>query len=434
MLSRRTALLGLTAAGATVTLAACGGSDTTDTDSAATGGSTSAETAAGESSAAGEGAPVRDPDADLVIWADDVKAAALEAPAQAWAEAQGITVAVQAVPTEQLQGSFITANQAGNGPDVLLGAHDWIGNLVQNGSIATVNVSDPSAFAEVAVDAVTYEGALYGVPYAVETVALFTNTALTDVTAPATIEELVAAAEDTGTENPLALPVGTQGDAYHMQPLYTSGGGYLFGENADGTLNPADVGVGKEGSVQAATKIGELGAQGVLKTSITGDNNISLFTDGTAPYLVSGPWAIGQLREAGTEFAIAPVPGFEGLADARAFTGVNAFYVASSGANAAFAQTFLTEVAGSTEISAAMYEENPLPPAQNALAEELSATDEQMVQFTEFAGLGTPMPAIPEMAAIWGPLGLAEANIVEGADPEPTIVSAGDEINSALGH
>jgi arabinogalactan oligomer / maltooligosaccharide transport system substrate-binding protein len=430
MLTRRTALLGLAAAGATATLAACGGSDsgTTDETAAPADGGTAAPAGAEDE------APVRDPDADLVIWTDDVKAGSLEAPAQAWAEEQGIALAIQSVPGDQLQNAFITANQAGNGPDILIAAHDWIGNLVQNSSISTVNLADPSAFAPVAVDAVTYQGTVYGVPYAVETLALYVNTALTDVVEPATIEELVTAAEAAGTENLLSLPVGQQGDAYHMQPLYTAGGGYLFGENADGTLNPADVGVGQEGAVQAATKIGELGAAGVLKTSIDGQNNIPLFTDGTAPYLVSGPWALAQLREAGTEFAIAPIPGFEGLEPARAFTGVNAFYVASGAANAAFAQTFLTEVAGSTEIAKAMYEKNPLPPAHTALAEELAATDEQMVRFTEFAGLGQPMPSIPEMAAIWGPLGLAYSSIVDGADPESTIVSAGEEISTTLGN
>ena len=30
---------------------------------------------------------------------------------------------------------FVTAAQAGKGPDLVMGAHDWIGNLVQNGTI-----------------------------------------------------------------------------------------------------------------------------------------------------------------------------------------------------------------------------------------------------------------------------------------------------------
>src|SRR5699024_8562915 len=132
--------------------------------------------------------------------------------------------------------------------------------------------------APIAVSATTYEGQTYGVPYAVETLALYVNNDLTDAPAPATIEEMVAAARAGSAENALSLQVGEGGDPYHMQPLYTSGGGYLFGTDADGNLDPDDLGVGKPGSVRAAEKISELGEEGVLKTSITGENSISLFT------------------------------------------------------------------------------------------------------------------------------------------------------------
>src|SRR5699024_5145124 len=82
------------------------------------------------------------------------------------------------------------------------------------------------------------DGQTYGVPYAVETLALFSNSALTDVPEPSTFEELVSAAEDGGAENILSLPIGESGDPYHMQPIYTSAGGYLFGKDAEGNLVP----------------------------------------------------------------------------------------------------------------------------------------------------------------------------------------------------
>jgi len=419
----RRSFLSLTAVAVSLSAAAAcsgGSSDSTGSDSA---------------SAAGSGdALVRDPDADLVIWADEKKANSLREAATKWGEAQGITVAVQVVANET-QSTFVTANQAGNGPDVVLGAHDWIGNLVQNSSISPVQLTEAakSNIAEVALNAVTYDGQTYAVPYAVETLALFVNKGLTSVTAPTTIEELVAAGQAAGTEAVLSLPVDESGDAYHMQPLYTSGGGYLFGKNADGSLNPKDLGVGAEGSLAAAAKIGELGSQGVLKTSITGANAISLFTDGKAPYLVSGPWALADVVKAGIDYEVVQIPGFEGMSEARPFAGVNAFYVASKGKNAAFAQTFVTDVVKDTTITAAMFELNQLPPVQKDLTEQLKSTNPDMVTFTTLASEhADPMPSIPEMAEVWSPLGKAEANIVAGADPATTMTSAGDEIRSAI--
>src|SRR5699024_2618578 len=67
------------------------------------------------------------------------------------------------------------------------------------------------------------------------------------------------------------------------------------------------------------------------------------------------------------------------------------------------------------------------------LREQLSAEDPELVQFAELAEAADPMPAIPAMAAIWGPLGIAQANIVGGADPHSTMTSAGEEISSLIG-
>ena len=433
---RRKNFLALGGVAASMTmLAACGGSDS-GTDGGAAGGGASdggGETGGGEAEGGEEGAVTR-ADADLVIWTDAEKAASLEEPAAAWGEANGLTVAVQTV-AEDLQGNFITANQAGNGPDMIVAAHDWIGNLVQNGSISPVQLpgSVADSIAPIGIDAITYDGQTYGVPYAVETLVLYANNELTDNGAPATVEELIAAAEAGGAEYPLSLPVGEQGDAYHMQPFYTSGGGYLFGTDAEGNLNPQDVGVGQEGSITAAEKIGELGAQGVLSNSISGDNAISLFTDGQAAYLVSGPWALENIRTAEMDFSMSAVPGFEGMEPARPFAGVNAFYVAAGGQNPAFAQQFATAIASSIDIVEAMFPKNELPPVHLGLQEKLGAEKPEIIQIAEFAAEATPMPAIPAMAAIWQPLGQAEANIVGGADPESTMVSAGEEIVGQIG-
>src|SRR5699024_11024958 len=104
-------------AATTTLLAACGGSD-----SGASGSSDSGASDAGGDAGSGS---------RLVIWADEEKAPALEPSAKEWGEQNGVEVVVEVVPGDELQGNFVTANQAGNGPDVTMGAHDWIGNLVQ---------------------------------------------------------------------------------------------------------------------------------------------------------------------------------------------------------------------------------------------------------------------------------------------------------------
>jgi len=377
-----------------------------------------------------EAAPVR-ADADLVIWTDEVKAQALSEPAQAWGEANGISVAVQGIAAARER--FITADSLGNGPDIVVGAHDWIGQLVQNASIVPVTIPDTSDFADTAIEAMTFEGQVFGVPYAVETLGLFVNNDLTDVPEPATIEEMVAAGQAGGAEHPLCIPVGTEGDPFHMQPLFTSGGGYIFGKNDDGSLNPNDVGVNSDGAVVAAQKLGELGAQGVLSTAMGHEQAIPFFAEGRCAYMISGPWAISQVEAGGINYSVVAIPGFEGLQPAAPMATVNGFYVAANGMNRAFAEQFLTDLASSTDIVAAMFESNQLPPAQKSLVEQLTADFPNVVKFGYLVENAEPMPAIPEMAAVWGPLGQAQAQIIDGADPESTIRAAGDQIVSVIG-
>ncbi len=420
---RRKTFLAASAAtiGATA-LAACGGNNSNSGSSNASDG--------GKDGAAE--APER-ADADLVIWTDEKKANSLKDAAKKWGEANGMSVAVQIVATDP-QANFITANQAGNGPDMILAAHDWIGNLIQNSAITPVQLSAKAteSIDEIGMKAATYEGQVYGLPYAVETLVLYSNNALTDVPEPKTIEELVEAGKASGAEDILSLPIGEEGDAYHMEPLYTSGGGYLFGRTAEGDPDPSDIGVGKEGSIAAGEKLKELGAEGVLKTSITGENSIARFTDGKAAYLISGPWALADIQKAGMDYTMSAIPGFEGMNPAEPFAGVNLFFVAASGKNAVNAQTFLQSIAEDSTVIEEMFPINPLPPVNKEIQKKLAGEHPDMIKNAELASKALPMPAIPAMAAVWQPLGIAQANIVKGADPKDAMESAGEQIKSQI--
>jgi arabinogalactan oligomer/maltooligosaccharide transport system substrate-binding protein len=398
-------------------LAACGDGDGADGDSAETPGATG----------------------ELVIWGDPNRAAVLSQFKEQIEADLGVTVTIEEIAEEQ-QTAFVTASQQGAGPDVMVGAHDWIGNLVQNGAIDPIQLTEAqlAGFPQVAIDAVTFEGQTYAVPYAVENVGLIRNTDLAPE-APATIEELVSAGEqlqaDGEASEILCLQVGDQGDTYHIYPLYTSGGGYLFGTTDDGTWDPGDLGVGTDESKAAFERIRDLGeaGAGALKRSISADNAIPTFTDGSCAFLVSGPWAVNDVRDAGISYDITPVPPFADGGTARPFVGAQAFFVASRGANKAVAQEFVANYLTSPELAVALYEAEPRPPALTAALEEVQAGDPDLAKFIAAAEDGVPMPSIPEMAAIWEPFGTAEAAIVGGADVDEAVDAAAQAISDQIG-
>ena len=323
----------------------------------------------------------------LVIWADDKRAAALKPFAEKFGKDNGVTVEVQAV-SKDLQTNFVTASQPGSGP----GRRGRRARLDRQPGAERRHRPGPAhrraegRLHRVALKAVTFNGQLYGVPYAMENIALIRNTDLApdrpgDDRGPRRHRQ---GAQDAGKVSEiLACRSAQKGDAYHIYPLYTSGGGYLFGTSADGDYDPSDLGVGKPESVAAFTKIAALGekGEGALKRSITGDNSISTFTGGKTAFLISGPWAIADIKKAGIKYDITPIPAFAGGKAAQPFIGVQAFYVASKGKNKALAQEFVTNYLTNTDLAVALYQADPRPPALTAALDQVKGTDPDLAKF-----------------------------------------------------
>ncbi len=195
-------------------VAACGGDSTSETTTtqAPAETTTTTTTAAPETTTTTTAAPettttaapeettttVVRADADLVIWADDTRTPVIRQFADEYAAANGLTVAVQELAFGDIRDRLIVAGPAGEGPDIIIGAHDWLGQLVTSGVVAPIDLSAvEDQFSEAAVQAFNYEGQIYGLPYAVENIALIRNTDLVPE-APATFEDLKSTALEAG--------------------------------------------------------------------------------------------------------------------------------------------------------------------------------------------------------------------------------------------
>lgn len=193
------------------------------------------------SAAATTAAPVRDAGVDLVIWCDNDRKAILDKYGAQFGQEQGIKVQVQ-VATD-VRKDFKDATNAGKGPDVIVGAHDWLGELVQNGAVKPVNLSadQQAKFAPQAISAAKYNGQLYGVPYAIENIGIVRNTDLA-LDAPKTFEEMVQKGGDVvkagKATNAVLLQVSKTGDAYHAYPFLKAFGGGIFAQKPNGGLRP----------------------------------------------------------------------------------------------------------------------------------------------------------------------------------------------------
>ena len=130
--------------------------------------------------------------ATLTIWADDTRFTQVETISQDFTAKTGVKVDVVQKSESDMDQEFTTQVPTGNCPDLIVMAHDKLGALVSNGVVAPVDLGEAkSQFADVAVKGVTYNGQTYGVPYAIESVALVRNNALTK-DEPKTYDDMIA--------------------------------------------------------------------------------------------------------------------------------------------------------------------------------------------------------------------------------------------------
>ncbi len=357
---------------------------------------------------------------EITIWAGENEVAGLQEIARQYTEDTGVQVnLVQRNFNAQVVSDFITQVPTGQGPDIVLGAHDFLGQLVTNGILAPVELGDrQDEFADVATRAVTYQGKTYGIPVSIETIALLRNNALTQEN-PQTFEELITAGQkvvDTGTADyPLAIPQTPEGsDPYHLYPLQTSFGAPVFKTNADGEYIP-ELAMGGAQGLEFAEYLAQLGKRGVLNTSLTTDVTKDLFIRSKTPFLVSGPWNLPDLRAANLDMTALPIPP-AGDQPAQPFVGVQMAYLNAESRAPLAAQDFATNYLTREDAQLAMYNANGRSPALQSAIDKID--DATIKKYADIAATGVPMPAIPQMAAVWSFWGATEAGIInQSGDP-----------------
>ncbi len=340
----------------------------------------------------------------LLIWADETRAGVIEELGATFEEEYGVDLVVQQVGFGDIRDQLRIAGPAGEGPDIIIGAHDWIGELVTNGLLAPVDLGDKAAdFADVAIRAFSWDGELYGVPYAIENVGFFYNTDLVE-TPPATWDEVVEMSREIMDSGAAEYGfIRQEGDPYHFYPIQTAFGGYIFGLDENGNYTADDVGVDNEGSIAALEFIQGLLKDGLMPSGLDGGAAEALFMDGQAAMYITGPWNIGKFSDEGVPFAIAPIPAGPNGDPGRPFIGAQAFMVSAFSENPLLAQAFLTEFIASEDVQLALYEKGNRAPALLSAQEKVE--DPYLAALAEAGAVGMPMPAIPAMSAVWSAWG-----------------------------
>ena len=415
-------------------LAACGGGDS---DSEATTAVPAEETTTAAPAATTTTAPAPSTTAaalaPLQIWADDKFGPIIEEVAAPFTAETGVPIEVTIIDFEDMREQIVAQAPAGEGPDIFIGAHDWVGEMVANGIAAPLDLGDKAAnLTEPSLNALTIDGTLYALPYAAENVTLYYNTELVE-TPPATVEELTAVCDELGDaiENCWGITGGgTAIDAYHNYAFVTSGGGYIFGYTPETGFDTADVGLDSEGAIAGVEALSTLVSDGYIGP-LDDDQAKQLFIDGVEPFYMSGPWQINSLNESGMAWSAAPLPTLGGNVMAP-FIGVRGFYVSQFGSNPAIAQEFLLNFIATDETMVALHEADPRGPTWIPVLDAIG-DDPVFTAFATSGATGQFMPNVPEMGAVWDPLGNQLLAVRQGTtDATTAMTQAAEQVRNAI--
>ncbi|MCL6409218.1 extracellular solute-binding protein, partial [Dickeya dadantii] len=140
---------------------------------------------------------------------------------------------------------------AGIGPDVIVMPHDQVGTAVVQGLISELKLDQTflSSFTKPALEAQTYNGKLYGVPKAVETTVLVYNKDLMPQP-PEKFDDLFAFSKQQRAEGRYGL-LAKFDEIYYAYGVIAGMGGYIFGQNSNGSPNVKDIGLDKQATIDA---------------------------------------------------------------------------------------------------------------------------------------------------------------------------------------
>ena len=376
---------------------------------------------------------------ELIVWEDIEKAEGIKDAVAKFEKEHDVTVKVVEKAYAQQIEDLRLDGPAGTGPDVLTMAGDQIGTAVTEGLIKELKVDEgvQAIYTESALQSQMVEGKIYGLPKAVETTLLYYNKdIISEDELPKTLDEWYEKSKELtkdGNYGFLAL----FDQIYYAQSVLGGYGGYIFGNDGNGNYDSTDVGLNNEGAIEGAEYIQKFYKEGLFPAGIIGEQGInvleSLFTEGKAAAIISGPWNLEPFEKAGVNYGVTKLPELSNGENMSAFVGVKSYNVSAYSKNAELAEEFV-EFITNEENSKTRYEVTQEVPAVKALAEDPVVKESEAAQaVAEQSQFSELTPNIPEMNEVWTPADSALQTIATGkAEPKEALDQAVETIKGQI--
>ncbi|MBM6617113.1 extracellular solute-binding protein [Bacillus suaedaesalsae] len=371
----------------------------------------------------------------LVVWEDTDKGIALQPALDSFTEEYGIEVEFKELGmADEIREQLPLDGPAGTGPDVVTLPHDQIGQNVVSGQITEIKVDQEvlDTFTEASVSAQMFDGKLYGLPKATETPIFIYNKALMEK-APETFDELYDYSKGLGKDQYGFLALWD--NFYFAYGIMGGMGGYVF-KNNNGALDAQDLGLSNEGAVEGASYIKKWYTD-VFPKGIIGENGGStmdgLFNEGKAASVMNGPWAFQAMRDAGIEYGAAPLPKLPNGEYPQTFMGVKGWHVTSYSQHPEWSTKLVEWITNYDNAKIRFEQTAEIPPVKKLIEDPVIAENEGAKAVAVQSERAVPMPNIPEMGEVWGPMATALQTVAnQKAEPKAALDEAVKTINTNI--
>ena len=341
---------------------------------------------------------------------------------------EGWTASPVAVPAEVLPSRIASLVPKGEGPDVFLSTQERLGAWAQAGGILEPVLPDDrirARFLPGTLEALTVQRKLYGLPLEVRVITLIYNRNLL-ANAPLSSREMVAQARRLTSPELGKFGLATwYTDPYYHAPLLNAFGGSLFAPDGRPTVSSPP-------NVQSVQLLKSWLRQGFLPSPST-TLITSLFNEGKLAMVIAGPSFVERISPS-IPFALAPLPPVE-EADGRPmrpWITVQGVHIAATSRHkdvAARLVRYLTDLPAARTLAM----EGKLLPAHEAAWRDPQVSVDPGLQvlqgFRRQLDTAVPMPNVPGMSRVWGPLARALESVVERrASPQEALDQAQREM------
>jgi maltose/maltodextrin transport system substrate-binding protein len=344
---------------------------------------------------------------ELLIWMDSERGRTLQPVVHKFETDLGLKVTIET--PEKITDSFPIAAQAGKGPDVVIWAHDKVGEWADGGLISPIDVQDKFRvrFFPKSWQAVMHQDRTWGYPIALETSTLIYNKALLVGPPPMELSELAAADRAIKRLHPGVVTIlWDPRSAYYTWAILASGGGFVFAKNGT-DYDLKNIGIATPGAVDALSEIIGLMRAGILPKVCPYSETEELMGQGKLAMMISGPWAWSNLMQKGIDFGLAQIPGVDGKVG-RPFVGVSVAYLNRASPNQDLAKEFVERYLLTDEGLAAMDEGKPIGiPALVSFYEKMAKENPHLRQLKASVDIGQVMPNVPQMGRFFTSLSAA---------------------------